>query len=304
MKRRDFIRQSVSAGIITGAGLSLMNSKLLAGPYAIIAYDLVAIKNSEPDIMFDKAISVMGGLQAFIKPGQKVVVKPNIGWDSTPERAANTNPKLVGRIVKRALDAGAKEVLVFDYTCDDWQKCYRNSMIEKYVKDNGGKMIPANTENYYQQVSVPKGKKLTSVKEHEAILESDVFINVPVLKHHGGAQMSSAMKNMMGIVWDRMYWHRNDLHQCIADFSSYRKPTLNVVDAYNVIKRNGPRGVSVDDVSTMKSLLISTDIVTADAAAAKLFGKSPEEIGYINNAASMDVGSKDLASRSIKRIVL
>ncbi len=111
------------------------------------------------------------------------------------------------------------------------------------------------------------------------ILQSDVFINVPVLKSHGGARLTVAMKNLMGIVWDRGEWHANDLHQCIADFTSYRKPDLNVVDAYNVMMRHGPRGVSTADVVNLQSQLLSTDLVTADAVAAKLFGLEPSEAG-------------------------
>jgi Uncharacterized conserved protein len=214
----------------------------------------------------------------------RVVVKPNIGWDKTPEYAANTNPLLVKRIVEHCLQAGAKEVLVFDNTCDQWQRCYSNSGIEKAVKDAGGKIIPGNNEGYYHPVNIPGGKRLNQTKEHEAILESDVFINVPVLKSHGGATLTIAMKNMMGIIWDRGYWHRNDLHQCIADFASYRKPTLNVIDAYRVMKQHGPKGVSLSDVTTMKALIVSEDIVAADAAAAKLFGLNPSDVDYIRIA--------------------
>ena len=110
------------------------------------------------------------------------------------------------------------------------------------------------------------------------------------------------MKNLMGIIWDRRYWHQHGLHQCIADFATYRKPDLNVVDAYRILKRNGPRGVSTADTVLMKALLLSTDMVTADAAAAKLFGKEPEEIKYIKLAHEMGVGSMDLGNAAIKRI--
>jgi uncharacterized protein (DUF362 family) len=106
----------------------------------------------------------------------------------------------------------------------------------------------------------------------------------------------------MGIIWDRRYWHRNDLHQCIADFAAYFKPTLNVVDAYRVMKRNGPRGVSEEDVVKMKSLIISTDQVAADAAAAKLFGIEPEEVPHIKLAHQMGAGTMDLEKLRINRI--
>lgn len=303
MDRRTFIKSSIGASAAIG---SLLNLGKFDNLFSITqtAYDLVAIKGGEPDLMFDKGIEALGGIRAFVKKEQTVVVKPNIGWDVPPERAANTNPKLVSRIVKHCIDAGAKDVYVVDHTCDEWQRAYKNSGIEKAVKDVGGKIVPGNSESYYQSITIANGKSLKNAKEHEIILSSDVFINVPILKSHSGTTLTIAMKNLMGNIWDRRYWHRNDLHQCIADFATYRKPDLNIVDAYWVMKANGPRGVSIEDVVTMKAQLISTDMVAVDAAAAKLFGLNPDDIGYIRYAAEMKVGIKDLDKLNIKRITV
>jgi uncharacterized protein (DUF362 family) len=310
MDRREFFKKSILAGVAAGAALTLGDfNKVFAGklPPAGSAnptgsYDLVAVKDGEPAQMFDKAIESMGGMRNFVKKNQTVVVKPNIGWDTSPERGANTNPALIKRIIEQCYSAGAKTVYVFDNTCDNWTKCYQNSGIEKAVKDAGGKLVPANSESNYQKVDVKSGKKLRDAKVHELILSSDVFINVPVLKSHGSSVITSAMKNHMGIVWDRGYWHRNDLNQCIADFASYRKPDLNVVDAYRVMTKRGPRGVSEEDVVIMKSLLMSKDIVAVDAAAAKLFGSEPSKIAYINLAHEAGLGVMDLTKLSINRI--
>jgi uncharacterized protein (DUF362 family) len=308
MKRRDFIFKSAGAGLVAGVGLSTnvfgenftsLASSAMAGPF-----DMVAVKGGEPEVMFDKGIEAMGGMQAFVKKGQTVIVKPNIGWDATPERAANTNPKLIARIIEHCFKAGAKDVFVFDRTCDNWQKCYANSGIEKAAKAAGGKVVTGNSEGMYKPVDIPKGKKLKNAKVHELILNSDVFINVPVLKTHGGATLSIALKNLMGIVWDRSYWHKNDLHQCIADLPTWRKPDLNIVDAYRVLKRNGPRGVSVEDVDTMKALLISKDIVAIDTAAAKMFGLDPKNIGHIVKANELGVGTMNLEGLKINKITV
>lgn len=307
MKRRTFIKNSLKIGLGAGATLafgSRIKSYAADMTSKISNYDLVAIKGGAPDVMFDRAILSLGGIKKFVKPNQTVVVKPNIGWDVPPERAGNTNPALVRQIVKQCVDAGAKDVYVFDHTCDNWSNCYRNSGIEAAVKDAGGKIVPGNTEKYYQRVDVPGGKNLTDAKVHELILESDVFINVPVLKSHGGAKLTISMKNLMGVVWDRRFWHRNDLHQCIADYATFRKPDLNVIDAYLVMKQNGPRGVSTADVVALKSQIISTDMVAADAAAAKLFGLDPAEVPHIGMADQLKVGTMDLSKLNIDRIVL
>jgi len=303
MDRRTFFKKSLAASVTVGSYLAFGKyDEVFAFPPS--PFDLVAVKAGEPDAMFDKGIEALGGMKTFVKKGQKVVIKPNIGWDVSPERAGNTNPKLVGRVIKHCIDAGAKEVHIVDNTCDEWRKCYSTSGIERAVKDAGGKIAPGNSESYYHEVKIPGGKSLTSAKEHELILGADVFINLPVLKNHSGTNLTIAMKNLMGNVWDREYWHRTDLHQCIADFATYRKPDLNIVDAYYVMKANGPRGVSVEDVVTMKSQLISTDIVAIDTAAAKLFGMKPENVRYIQIASDLKIGRMNLDKLNIKRITM
>lgn len=305
MKRRDFLK----SGLLAGASVTLPGAykSLFAQTKSTTSstYDLVAIKGGEPDAMFDEAIKHLGGIKNFVKKNQKVLIKPNIGWDVVPERGANTHPKLVSRVIKHCLDAGAKDVYVFDHTCDDWKRSYANSGIEKAVKDAGGTIVTGNSERMYQDVSINFGKSLTKTKVHELVLDSDVFINIPILKHHASTKLSISMKNMMGVVWDRGYWHRNDLHQCIADYCTYsKKPMLNIVDAYYMMKQNGPRGVSTADISLMKSQIVSTDIVAADAAAAKMFGLEPSDVSYIKIADSMKIGTMDLSKLNIKRVIL
>ena len=98
MDRREFFKKSLQAGALTGAALTFGNYKELFSYNKYLtpsSYDLVAIKGGEPDVMFDKAIASMGGMKAFVKKGQTVVVKPNIGWDVSPERGGNTNPFLI-----------------------------------------------------------------------------------------------------------------------------------------------------------------------------------------------------------------
>jgi uncharacterized protein (DUF362 family) len=307
MNRRSFLRNSLAVPALAGAvpewlGAMQASSQPLAP--GSVPFDLVAVKGGEPDVMFTKGIEALGGMPAFVKKGQKVVVKPNIGWDVAPERAGNTNPKLIEEIVKHCYQAGAKEVTVFDNTCDNWERCYRNSGIERAVKNANGKIAPGNSSGYYQEVKIPNGTSLKDAKVHELLLTADVVVNVPILKDHGGTRLTMSMKNLMGVVWDRRYWHRNDLHQCIADFATYHKPTLNILDAYLVMKQNGPRGVSVDDVVQMKSLLISTDMVAIDAAGAKLLGFDPSDIRHIGLAEAAKVGRSDLSALNIKRISL
>ena len=304
MKRREFFKKSAGAGLAAGTALSLGGyGKLWVTNPPSAKYDMIAVMGGNPDAMFDLGIQELGGMGMFVKKGQKVLVKPNIGWDVIPELAANTNPLLVKRIIEHCFKAGAREVYVFDHTCGNWVNTYKNSGIERAAKSAGAKVVPGNSENYYQTINIPGGVKLKSAKVHELLLSTDVFINVPILKDHNSTRMTCCLKNTMGIVWDRGYWHSNNLHQCIADFALYeKKPALNVIDCYNVIVKHGPQGVSKEDVVQMKSQILTTDWVAGDAAAAKMLGVEAEKIDYLPIAHKMGLGNMKLDSLNIKRI--
>lgn len=304
MKRRYFLKAVALTGAVAtfkwskGLEIMLQSAK---------GYDLVAVLGGEPADMLKKAIAELGGMSKYVRKGQKVVVKPNIGWDRTPELAANTNPDLISEIIKQCFSAGAKEVIVFDHTCDDWRKCYKNSGIQAAVEKAGGKMMPAHEESYYREVRLPNAVNLKSTKIHEDILDCDVWINVPVLKMHGGAKMSVSLKNLMGIVWDRRYFHSNNLQQCIADCNTLsKKPVLNIIDAYRVIKSNGPQGRSESDVALAKGLFISPDSVAADTAAIKFYNQiSPMQLSaveHVGKAEALKVGTTRIEGLNVKRI--
>lgn len=307
MERRNFIKTAILGGL--AGAVKLKSNDLFAGEKMSVSKsnDLVAVMGGEPQQMYQKGIEAMGGISKFVKKGAKVTIKPNIGWDKSPEFGANTNPQLVSAIIKDCLAAGASEVTVFDHTCDEWQACYKNSGIASAAKEAGAKVAFAHDEKYFKTVKLPKGVRLKEAKIHEAIVDCDVWINVPILKTHGGARMTISMKNFMGIVWDRRFMHANDLQQCIADCSTYEKmPVLNIVDAYRIMTQNGPKGKSIEDVQIAKALFISTDIVAVDTAAVKFFSQFKEmkvqEVTHIGLAEKMNIGTTDIDKLKVERI--
>jgi uncharacterized protein (DUF362 family) len=313
--RRDFIK----TGLALGAGFYLIDLGGLfaaetppaagAGPAGAVPSGaarpvLVAVRDGDRVAMLDRALEALGGIGAFVRPGQTVLIKPNIGWDVPPERGANTHPTLVARLVTLCREAGAKSVSVFDNTCDQWERCYSNSGVAQAARDAGAVVVNGKDATLYRETPIPHGVKLQSARVHSLVLDSDVFINVPVLKHHSGALMTAAMKNLMGIIWDRGFYHRTDLHQCIADILTLRQPTLNIVDAYHPMVRNGPRGRTADDLVELRTLLASTDIVAIDAAAARLLGHQPGDITHVKLGARMNLGQMDLNQVDVRRFKL
>ena len=205
--------------------------------------------------------------------------------------------------------AGAKEITVFDHTCDEWRRCYEHSGIEAAAKKAGAIVVPANEEKYYREHSFPNGVAIKKALVHQAILDCDKWFNVPVLKNHGGARMTIAMKNLLGIVWDRRDIHQKGLDQAIADLGTIDKPAcLNIVDAYRIMKTNGPRGRNADDVELTKALFMSTDPVAVDVAATKFFGQFTnmklEDVKYLPLGEDLGIGTTSLEKLTSERFKL
>ncbi len=311
MQRRQFLKTSATTAMAT----ALLPENVFANATKTSKTpDLVAIYGATAVEMFERGIAEMGGMKRFVSKGQTVIVKPNIGWDKPPEWGSNTNPELVGRVVKHCYEAGAKKVICFDHTCgNDWDNRYNISGIKKAVEDNGGEMVAGNNEAMYVEQDIPKGVILKKTKVHQLAINPDVFINIPVLKHHSGAKITCAMKNYMGCVWDRKWYHKNNMPQCVADYATYQKTTLTIVDAYRVMLDYGPIGKSPDYAPVAKYQIISTDIVAADVAAVQVFASVAKQakvgtpfkisdIKYIAAAEKLGVGVTDLSKLSVKRI--
>ena len=220
MKRRDFLKTSVIASAALSLNFEGLQAALSTNTVAVEkAPDMVAVMGGEPEVMLDKALEALGGIGNFVKKGQKIVIKPNIGWDRSPELAGNTNPKLVKALVKKCLEAGASKVTVFDHTCDNWQKCYETSGIAEAVKEAGGIIMPANDEKYFKEVSIPGGVNLKSAKIHEALIEADAWINGIEhrgrLSHHAPKRPARKERGRCGYleILDRLHQYRRYRHR-------------------------------------------------------------------------------------------
>ena len=173
--RRTFLKRTAAAGAL--AAISDMDSLFAqeaGAPAASGIPDLVAVRNGTRAEMVRKAVEALGGMQAFVKPGQTVVIKPNIGWNKAPEFGANTHPETVATLVELCRQAGAKEVRVFDHCCHNG--AYEGSGVKEAVEKAGGVMVDGGNESQYVRTENPKARKFTSAKVHKAVLEADVYI--------------------------------------------------------------------------------------------------------------------------------
>lgn len=226
-----------------------------------------------------KAVAALGGMQRFVSRGDVVTIKPNVGWDRTPVHAANTNPLVVAELVRLALDAGAKRVVVTDASCNEPNRCFTRSGIWKAAYDAGADVIIPVAHRF--RTMRLGGEILDEWPVYRPLVDADKVINVPVAKHHNLAKYTGAMKNWYGLLGGR----RNRLHQnidvSIADLATFMQPTLTVIDATRVLLRNGPQGGNIADAKDMHTVIASVDQVAADAYACGLVGVAKEELPYL-----------------------
>lgn len=247
-----------------------------------------------------RALDAMGGMKRFISRGDVVVIKPNIGWDRMPIHAANTNPDVVGAVVKLAYEAGAKVVRVADGSCNDPNRCFQRSGIWKAAYALGAEVVlPA--EHRFRTTRM-RGELLDEWPIFTTLVDADKVINVPVAKHHNLAKYTSAMKNWYGVLGGR----RNRLHQnidvSIADLATFMRPTLTIVDAMRVLMRNGPQGGNIDDTRVMNTVFASIDQVAADAYGATLIGEHRDHLPYVKMAHERKLGTMFYENLRIKEV--
>lgn len=310
MRRREFIQLTATATIalmgLSGCGTNKSSADVgivrkspelaQSEPSASIADgsgpSMVVVNGTDPDELIERGLQAMGGISRFVKSGQTVTIKPNFSVPRTPEQAATTNPFLVAALVKRCLAAGAKSVKVIDNPFTNAQMCLENTGIRRAVEAAGGKVYATNKLSAEFYIATDAGGSiLQSLHFSKDVLESDVFINFPILKHHNGTGLTMGLKNMMGLVWDRGFFHRTDLHQTIAELTRFKKPNLVIMDAVKGITTHGPMGPGT--IREYNQLVFCTDPVAADAYGAELFGLKATDIGHIGIAAGLGAGTMD-----------
>lgn len=300
LSRREFLIRGASLGI-TFAGLGLYSTpnilRAMDEPTPSGALDLAIAKGGSPADNTIKAIQALGGIERFVKKGNKVVLKPNCLAANPPEIASTTNPAVMEVVVKMCLQAGAREVLVVSH---DPERSFQISGVMETCSRAGARVVAANSRDLYESVPVLRGRLLQNVEIIKEILDADVFINIPIAKHHSEAGLTLGMKNLMGINWNRGYFHQNGLHQCIADLSTVVKPDLIIMDANRILLTNGPGGPG--QTREDKTVIAGTDPVAIDAYSATLFNRTPQDIRHIQYAYELGAGEINLKKLNIKEI--
>lgn len=296
-------RQFIKTGSAVAAGAALNSSNLLAQG----SKPTVAVSKGKPKEIVKKAVDALGGIKKFVKQGDRVVIKANMGFPNPPDWSTTSHPEVVKSIAQLCLDAGAQRVILIDNPLRDAQMCKEKNGIEAAIKDMKGVVLAMlKEEKFYKPTQVPKAKQLKSVAVAKEVLRANCLINLPTAKSHSATGVSLGIKNLMGLVWDRTAYHEKmELNQAIAEQLYVMKPNLTIVDCVYALLTNGPAGPGKTE--ELNTVVASTDPVAADSytvGIARWYNREfkGSQVKHIKIANELGFGEIDVAKMNIKEV--
>ncbi len=299
VSRREFIK----TGSAAAAGIALTAGSVPAQS----AKPVVAVAKGNPAESVKKAVDALGGIGKFVKQGDRVVLKPNMGFPNPPEWSTTTHPDVVKAVAKLCLDAGAQRVIVVDHPLRDADICKEKSGIGSAVEGMKGVVVAMlNDKKFFVNKSNTKAVELKTTDVMKEVLRANCLINVPTAKSHSATGVSLGLKNLMGLVYDRTVFHEKlELNRAIAEQLYYIKPDLTIVDCLWALVTRGPSGPG--KTVELNSVVAAKDPVAADSytvSLARWYNREfrGDQVKHIKFAHEMGFGEIDVAKMDIKTV--
>lgn len=249
-----------------------------------------------------RSIDLIGGLDRFVKKGQRVLVKPNLLHGAAPEKCVTTHPEVVHAVAKLLKDFGC-EVVIADspgagtfYTPSNLRKAYAASGWDKVADELG---VELNYGTGYREVPNPEGKLLKRFLIVDPAMEADLIVVVSKAKTHVLTTMTGAAKNLFGVIPSIEKPALHSRFQSVAEFSDMIvdlnqlvRPGLQVMDAVMGMEGDGPH---TGDPRRIGVILASADSTALDMVAARLMSFAPMEVGTIASAVSRGLVQEDMS---------
>lgn len=315
LSRREFVSRTIKAGVsvAVAAGISgwLYNAKSPENPeklrkeielsdFSVRRLDgktMSIVKGSDRVNTIDKAIDLIGGIERFIKPGDVVLIKPNVAFASPSRLCATTNPELLSEVISLCYKRGdAKKVIVADNPINDPQSCFRLTGIAKAAKSAGAQILLPK-DYYFENTTLKNGRLIRNWPVFfEPFRNVNKVIGVAPLKNHHRSGASMTMKNWYGLLGGRRNIFHQDINTIIAELAMLVKPTLVILDGTEVMMTNGPTGGSLADLRRKNIMIAGCDQVAVDSMGASLLDMKVSELPYLTKAQAAGAGTVDYES--------
>lgn len=311
--RRAFLRRGLEAGAAIAAtgGLAAwlwdrhppgtLGSRRVEAPLRDFSINdsgrkMAIVTGSDRVRTLRRALEAMGGIERFIKRGDRVLVKVNAAFAAPAALSATTHPDVAAELVRLCRMAGASAVLVTDNPINDAESCFTLSGISAAVGAAGGVVVLPRASDF-APCSLPDGRLIRNWPVlREPFRGVTKLIGVAPVKHHARAGASMTLKNWYGLLGGRRNQFHQDINGIIVELSRLARPTFVVLDGTTSMITNGPTGGSLADLKPTNTLVVSTDPIAADSFGATLLGKTYHDLPYLMRAAALGGGTTDFDS--------
>jgi uncharacterized protein (DUF362 family)/Pyruvate/2-oxoacid:ferredoxin oxidoreductase delta subunit len=238
-----------------------------------------------------EALAPLGGMRAFVRPGQRVLLKPNLLMGARPERAITTHPAVVRAAILLAQEAGGIVSVGDSPGVGTPALAARTAGIARVLEETGAAGADFSTPRDFDVPAHRVAGRLTLVR---AVAEADVVITLPKLKTHGQMVFTGALKNQYGCIpgMRKSQWHfrlqrREWLAELILDLHRTVRPALAIMDAVVGMEGNGP---SAGRPRRVGAILAGADLVAVDTLACMLVNLDPATVPVLAAARAQGLG--------------
>jgi len=318
LNRRDFLMRSAKAGLTLGAaaaigyflhdpvgpGAPVEKSSVVLPDFSVPeAGKKIAIASGDDRVKsVNAALKALGGIECFVKKGDRVLIKVNAAFATPPSLCATTNPELLAEVTRLCFGAGAVAVAVTDNSINNPESCFALSGIRDAAQSSGANLIVPR-ESLFTNITVPGSNFIRNWPVFFGAFQGATkLIGIAPVKDHHRSGASMSMKNWYGFIGGRRNIFHQDIHTFIKDLALMIRPTLVILDGTFAMISNGPTGGSVSDLKQTNTMIVSTDQVAADAAGAALLGKTPADLPFIAKAEQAGAGTADFEALNPFRV--
>jgi len=260
-------------------------------------------KGSDAEKLVHEALSLLGGVENLIKPNSSVVVKPNAGHWFPPETSVCTSPAVVSAVIKELRKAKPKEIILAESAAigADTMKCLEISGIGKAAEEAGvDKILDIKSAKDLIKIPIRDAKSdLKRILLPRFIIEADHIINVPIFKPNMCTLFTCALKNLKGLVQDKVHYemHATSLTNAMIDLCSVAKVDLNIIDMIRPAEGFGPHCTLPIDFGC---IVAGRDPVAVDSTICRMVGIDIKDVQYLEQARERGLGNYDENSIEIR----
>jgi uncharacterized protein (DUF362 family) len=243
-----------------------------------------------------RALDPLGGIGAFVRDGQRVLLKPNFVLARRMEEAANTHPAFVMEVARLVREAGGEPVIGDSPALGSARGAASRCGLLPLAREAD---VPIIEFRATRAVASPRGSSGRAVRVAREVLDADVVINLPKLKVHGQIYMTLAVKNLYGCMRGRRkaWLHLRlggrpiEFARMLVDMAQAVRPALTLMDGVVALERHGPTG---GDPRPLGLVLAGTDCTAIDRVCCDIVGADPARLPTLQAAREAAAGETDL----------